>query len=1068
MKRQGFEVVDISNVFQGKYDKIIHIADVHIRTYKRHTEYKQVWNNLFKDLIVYTKYNTLVVVAGDIVHNKNEISPELLDVTHYFLKTLAEMFPTIIITGNHDLNLNNPSRLDALTPIVNQISGTKHPIMLLPKSEVYRLENIDFIHWDIRNRLSDYIHPKYVESGDRVKAVLWHGPLNGSVTDVGYQLEHGKINIKHFDGADIALLGDIHKRQTFFYKNTIIHYPGSLIQQDQGEHPYHHGFTVWDIPSCEFESFDVKNEYAYVTLEVVKGVVQNKEILDKSPRHLRLRYKHDAKTSNAQLLRITDILKKNHTIESIDYASELYEDNTNVYGKQEVLSILQHKESLENVEFQNKLFIDFLKKKFPDEITPAIEKNIVAINEEINRTLNREKTKYGVHWTPISFEFNNMFSYGEGNVIDFTTMNGVYGMFGKNARGKSSLVDAMCVALFDECSRAFKPVDVCNYAKDGYWCKFQFQYNNSIYTIERTYTKKNNKNKVDFYVTHPSGIVESLNTEERRGTNGVIESYVGTFEDFILTNVSLQGKDSVFIDKGQASRKEILARFIGLVLLDMLFETAKKDIKDVSAEVNFLTKKLSHVVLSDLEEELTDVVTELSASQFDLQKTETLLEEIINTIGETVHTLIDVHVDTSVSEEELEESITSIDSEKKTVNDNLQTHKDKLNDIHKSIRELDIALKELDALDYVAYEQKEKEYATLVHAHTIKNSEIQIKLNKLKHLQSHKYDPNCSFCVNNVFVKDAINTKKELYAIKDEFKKEVELKNVLQKWIADNEHISHARDEQAKINKGLILLKQNESSTENNILKLQNRLHQIDSLLNANTQKLELIQSHREQISKNHEITQKVRELEQMKNSLLRDKQELTRTFDSLRNKEIELQSKISDYKNERAMLITAETKRKAYEYYMEATKKDGISYEIITKILPTVSAHANNILSQVCDFRIELETDGKNITGKLVYPTKDVRLEMSSGMERFVSGLALRMALNNITQLPKTNFMIIDEGWGVLDAENVQNIYKFIERMKKTLTFSILISHMDLMKDAIDELIDMDVVDGMSYVRIV
>jgi hypothetical protein len=39
---------------------------------------------------------------------------------------------------------------------------------------------------------------------------------------------------------------------------------------------------------------------------------------------------------------------------------------------------------------------------------------------------------------------------------------------------------------------------------------------------------------------------------------------------------------------------------------------------------------------------------------------------------------------------------------------------------------------------------------------------VKNKFDKLKKLEDHKYDPNCTYCTNNVFVKDAIKTKEEI------------------------------------------------------------------------------------------------------------------------------------------------------------------------------------------------------------------------------------------------------------------------------------------------------------------
>ncbi len=59
-----------------------------------------------------------------------------------------------------------------------------------------------------------------------------------------------------------------------------------------------------------------------------------------------------------------------------------------------------------------------------------------------------------------------MFSYGEDNVVDFTKLNGIIGLFAPNASGKSSLLDALCFCLFDTSTSAYKAVNVFNNQKE--------------------------------------------------------------------------------------------------------------------------------------------------------------------------------------------------------------------------------------------------------------------------------------------------------------------------------------------------------------------------------------------------------------------------------------------------------------------------------------------------------------------------------------------------------------------------------------------------------------------------
>ena len=96
-----------------------------------------------------------------------------------------------------------------------------------------------------------------------------------------------------------------------------------------------------------------------------------------------------------------------------------------------------------------------------------------------------------------------MFSYGENNVLDFTKLNGIYGMFAFNRSGKSALMDAMCFTIFDKTARTFKAGHVMNYEKTTFHGKFTFEIADVQYVIERkgVRDKKNNvKDDVNFYV----------------------------------------------------------------------------------------------------------------------------------------------------------------------------------------------------------------------------------------------------------------------------------------------------------------------------------------------------------------------------------------------------------------------------------------------------------------------------------------------------------------------------------------------------------------------------------------
>ena len=124
-------------------------------------------------------------------------------------------------------------------------------------------------------------------------------------------------------------------------------------------------------------------------------------------------------------------------------------------------------------------------------------------------------------------------------------------------------------------------------------CKFNFEVNGVDFFIERkgNADKKGNvKVDVKFWKEENGKVIE-LNGEARRSTNDIIRDYVGTYDDFILTVLSIQNnKVGSFVDMGQTERKDLLAQFMGLTIFDSLYNVAS----DKTKEINSLLKNFKN------------------------------------------------------------------------------------------------------------------------------------------------------------------------------------------------------------------------------------------------------------------------------------------------------------------------------------------------------------------------------------------------------------------------------------------------------------------------------------------
>jgi predicted MPP superfamily phosphohydrolase len=240
--------------------KLVHFSDLHIRLFKDHDLYRGIIRNMLSRLNEIKPDR--IVFTGDLVHSKNQMTPELIEMVSWVLSECAKITKTIIIIGNHDFLENNAQRLDALTPIIDSLQNEN--IVYYKNRGTYEDENIEWVVYS----LVEHNLPPEIPTTDRVKIGLFHGPVIGLSTDIGYKFESGFDSDK-FNGVDLVLCGDIHKRQVFNIPNQKKAYMvGSTIQQNYGETIRKHGFGVYDVLNDTYEFVDLDNPKPFLSFRI--------------------------------------------------------------------------------------------------------------------------------------------------------------------------------------------------------------------------------------------------------------------------------------------------------------------------------------------------------------------------------------------------------------------------------------------------------------------------------------------------------------------------------------------------------------------------------------------------------------------------------------------------------------------------------------------------------------------------------------------------------------------------------------------------------------------------------
>ena len=620
---------------------IYHFSDLHIQLYKRHDEYQAVFDkviNYLKDekesfkipLNNNTNIPLIALITGDILHSKSDLSPECIQLTYNFLKAISNIMPLVIIPGNHDINMNNRERLDALTPIISDLPKS-NPIYYFLESGVYQISNLVFYHASI----FDYqiIPPIKSVSTTQTNIIthimLYHGRVNGAVLFNGLEISEDfnkTVTPSTFASYDITCLGDIHKHQ-FLTPN--IAYAGSLIQQNLGEDVDNHGLIKWDVASRKGTLIPIKNDSTYITLYVDSKKANHLcSLKDGShdpnctlTKNLRVRvlYKNTPESFVSDYI---TLLKMNHTVHEYSYqnnecsfleksrAKNDDEDFENPANKEDG-EILEHTRELEGLkpslditsgELQNKFLIEYITQNEPN-ITPEQIEEIKALNINQNQILKESNKNYNTqgfsgHYKLKRLEFSNLFSFGLRNVIEFTNLKGIVGIIAPNHLGKSAILDIIIYALFDKFTRKGSTKDIINIRSDFFDIRLEVSIGQWTYTICKNGTRNKTNtvsSKIEFFRTHDiEKIVERLEEDNASKTKERISELFGCYEDIINTSFSIQQDNSCFIDSENTDRRKELQRIMRFDIIDKLGDMANQSLTKYKDIREHISKKINN------------------------------------------------------------------------------------------------------------------------------------------------------------------------------------------------------------------------------------------------------------------------------------------------------------------------------------------------------------------------------------------------------------------------------------------------------------------------------------------
>jgi len=619
-----FNPIDYTDETIKNYEFIIHLSDIHIRLQSRREEYEHVFKNLYSkidEIIETTPKTGLIVITGDIFHDKTNLSPESIKLSLDLFEELSNRYKTIVIQGNHDGLLNIEERMDNITGVLikKQISNFHY----LKHSGIYKFNNIVF-------GLSSLFDNKFIKSqeldnyldyynlpNDTLKIALYHGMVGNVAISELYEAK-GYYKTDDFKGYDYALLGDVH---TFQYLNPekTMAYASSLIGQNFAETDENHGFIHWDLKNHTSHYVIVPNMYCYKTASLDNNIITiNNEAFDiKDPKMLEILKTHIPEHGQIKIIINSDECNENMKfLKSTFKKVKWTENNMSNLSTNSVNQLLTPN--------KNQIYLDL---NLRDIIRANVIKNDnIMYDENIINFINNDletriktKERHARSWELLKLNFSNLCIYGGEQEINFATMpyNEVILISGNNNVGKSSLIDIITFILYNRMARELNigrkiANDIINVNKKSGYGELHIKIADKVYIIRKEISRgASNKITIKpvFYEVACSENTLLYNSADKVAE--AVEDIFGTFDDFIFMNMMLQFDNVPFRSMKQPDRKELLNRLLGLDQYEQIETDIKPVYKDIERTYNELKKKLDKVDPQSLNDKISQTMIKI-------------------------------------------------------------------------------------------------------------------------------------------------------------------------------------------------------------------------------------------------------------------------------------------------------------------------------------------------------------------------------------------------------------------------------------------------------------------------
>jgi len=339
---------------------------------------------------------------------------------------------------------------------------------------------------------------------------------------------------------------------------------------------------------------------------------------------------------------------------------------------------------------------------------------------------------------------------------------------------------------------------------------------------------------------------------------------------------------------------------------------------------------------------------------------------------------------------------------------------------------------------------------------------------KIKMLEDHEYDPDCRYCCENKFVKDAHVAKATLPVAQSQISN---IDEQLAAFEADLQKLypNQVEDNLAKYEK--ILTKKTEVANIIADLNLEIErtavaLERIGIQITESKSRIDEYEQNKEAIENLEQLMQDLAAYEAQASVHTYELETCESCVMELVRQHGSLEQMLKTVKSDRAEYLDLHEKYAAFDLFLRCTHSNGIAYDVIKKKLPVINQEIAKVLANITSFEVFFEDNGKKFDIFIKHPAHDARpIEMASGAEKTLAAMAIRLSVLSVSSLPKGDLFVLDEPGTALDEENMEGFIRLLQLIKVYFKNVLLISHLDSLKDCVDLQIMIDKKEGFAKI---